>query len=130
MSQQSHRKDNFPYWLPFKKKKVENTTHPYGPEWKRLSTRLKNAAGNACTWCHAERSIRPYVTLAVHHLDHNPYNNNPLNLCVLCNSCHRYVHSQALQHNDLYLNIHQGQLFFLYPPPPNNPTKEVNHENT
>ena len=129
MSQQSHRKDRFPYWLKFKKKREPNTTHPYGPQWKRLSKRLKNAAGNVCTWCNSYRSICPYVALSVHHIDGNPYNNHRTNLIVLCNSCHRFCHSMMLQGADIYNQESAGQTFFIPTTPPEKPTQEVHHEN-
>ena len=123
------KKRPYPFWLFVSKKpKTPNTTHPYGREWKRLSKIIKAAAGNRCSWCPAEPSLNPFVTIGVHHIDGNPYNNHRSNLIVLCNSCHRFCHSLMLQGADIYNQFLNGQLFFVQPRPPEKSTQEDRYE--
>ena len=42
--------------------------------------------GESCVVCQST------VRLVVHHVDHNPLNNDPTNLIALCNSCHMRHH--------------------------------------
>jgi len=60
--------------------KVENPKN-----YRRQS--VKTRKGN-CEKCGRGDSL-----LHVHHKDHNPMNNDPLNLTTLCGSCHRLCHS-------------------------------------
>ena len=73
--------------------------HRYPADWRRISHELKCAAGWKCQGtaqfpaCRAEH-LRPHpetgsrVVLTVAHLDHQPENNGPENLRVLCQRCH------------------------------------------
>ena len=48
--------------------------------------------GRACQNCG-----RADTRLCVHHIDANPFNNDPANLQTLCGSCHRRRHMQSRQ---------------------------------
>lgn len=53
-----------------------------------LRKRAEQFRGDQCEMCGARES------LAVHHLDQNPANNEPKNLMTLCGSCHTKWHWQ------------------------------------
>lgn len=66
----------------------------YGKDWQALSRYLRSVrAGNQCEWCHA-RNYEPHpitsskVVLTVAHFNHQPGDNRPENLVVLCQRCH------------------------------------------
>lgn len=77
----------------------------YPADWRRMSHELRTAAGWRCQGtpafphCRAEH-LRPHpetgsrVVLTVAHLDHQPENNAPENLRVLCQRCHLH-HDRA-----------------------------------
>ena len=65
----------------------------YPENWKELSARLIQAAGNKCQKCKANnKELHPLrgkvVHLAVAHLDHDPTNCKKSNLKVFCQWCH------------------------------------------
>jgi len=49
--------------------------------------KIRNKYGNQCAICNSFESLR------VHHLDENHRNNTEENLILLCESCHRKIHS-------------------------------------
>jgi len=65
----------------------------YPIDWKEISQRIREQAGNKCELCGAENH-QPHpitgsmVVLTVMHLDHNPQNNDPENLKAACQRCH------------------------------------------
>ena len=76
--------------MPYKKE----LRHHYGPEWRRLSKRLRNErANNCCEWCSAQ-NYQPHpitkskVILTCAHLNQVPGDNREENLAVLCQRCH------------------------------------------
>ena len=46
---------------------------------------LRRFAATQCGECGAERAER-------HHIDHNPVNNDPANIAILCRRCHMAAH--------------------------------------
>jgi len=75
--------------LPIKKENLKL----YPENWKELSARLIQAAGNKCQKCKANnKELHPIhgkmVHLAPAHLDHNPSNCKSKNIRVLCQWCH------------------------------------------
>jgi hypothetical protein len=57
----------------------------YGYDWQtKIRPRELQRAKNCCERCH-----RPWKPLDLAHLDGNPANRDPSNLCVLCRPCHR-----------------------------------------
>jgi 5-methylcytosine-specific restriction endonuclease McrA len=54
-----------------------------GRRWQAIRARALAAAGYRCAACGAAE-----VALEVHHRDHDPANNAPANLRVLCKPCH------------------------------------------
>lgn len=65
----------------------------YPVDWKFISLRVRERAGQKCEWCPAENG-KPHpdtgsiVVLTVAHLDHQPENCAPENLRALCQRCH------------------------------------------
>ena len=65
----------------------------YHPNWKTIALVLKERAGWKCELCPAEQG-KPHwktgskVVLTVHHITHDPTDNRPFNLIVLCQRCH------------------------------------------
>lgn len=65
----------------------------YPANWKEISKRIRERAGNKCEFCGAVNGEPHPVTgskvvLTVAHLDHNPQNNDEGNLRALCQRCH------------------------------------------
>jgi predicted nucleic acid-binding Zn ribbon protein len=60
-------------------KKLQNENNYYD--------KIKNKYGNQCSICNSFKSLR------VHHIDENHGNNKEDNLTLLCESCHRTIHS-------------------------------------
>lgn len=65
----------------------------YPKNWKEISLRVRERAGNRCEWCGAENYqphpvTRSKVVLTVAHLDHDPQNCADENLKALCQRCH------------------------------------------
>ena len=65
----------------------------YGPDWKTISFRIREAAGWRCEWCpavhmqpHPASGKRAIITTA--HMDHDETNNSDGNLKALCAPCH------------------------------------------
>lgn len=66
----------------------------YPPNWEAIASAKKAAAGWRCERC-GKQCRRPgeaftthRLTLTVAHLDHNPANCAPENLCAMCAPCH------------------------------------------
>ena len=71
----------------------------YPPEWREISRKTRDAAGNCCQgspafpWCRAANG-KPHpvtgsvVVLTVGHLDHDPTNCAADNLKAWCQRCH------------------------------------------
>jgi len=61
------------------------------PKWNGGTQTYRDIAkgeyGEACGLCGSTRHVR------AHHIDENRRNNNPDNLIMLCQSCHRSVHA-------------------------------------
>jgi 6-pyruvoyltetrahydropterin/6-carboxytetrahydropterin synthase len=55
-----------------------------------LFEQVKKKYNYSCGLCHSSENIR------IHHIDENPKNNIEENLIVLCESCHRKIHSSLL----------------------------------
>jgi len=62
-------------------------------EYKNLPTIIKNqirANGhNICSMC-----LKKVDKVHVHHIDHNPYNNDSDNLQLVCKYCHPKIHTE------------------------------------
>lgn len=65
----------------------------YPKNWKEISLRIRERAGNKCEGCGAE-NYKPHpvtgskVILTVAHLDHTPENCSDENLKAWCQKCH------------------------------------------
>jgi len=60
---------------------------------------------SCCELCRREKSmLANNQTLEVHHKDHDPENDVPKNLMVLCTFCHKQVHAYSLYLNDHYID--------------------------
>ena len=61
---------------------------PYPLEWTRaLRKQIRDRDNNKCMRCNKPREVLRRA-LAVHHIDKNKDNCNPINLLSLCTSCH------------------------------------------
>jgi 5-methylcytosine-specific restriction endonuclease McrA len=65
----------------------------YPANWKAISKRIREQAGNRCAFCGAVNhephpTTGSKVILTVAHLDHNPANCADDNLRALCQKCH------------------------------------------
>ena len=65
----------------------------YPKDWKAISQRIRERAGDKCEWCGAKNDEPHPVTnsrvlLTVAHLDHTPENCQDDNLKALCQRCH------------------------------------------
>jgi len=65
----------------------------YPKDWKAISLRIRERAGNRCEFCGAINHTSHPITgskviLTVAHLDHNPANCDGNNLRALCQKCH------------------------------------------
>ena len=65
----------------------------YPADWKAISLRIRERAGDRCEFCGAvNREPHPVtgsrVVLTVAHLDHTPSNCEDTNLAALCQRCH------------------------------------------
>lgn len=60
---------------------------PYGPEFtRRFKALIRDRDGNRCRRCGKTREENGR-TLPIHHIDHDPLNNDPANLVTVCTSC-------------------------------------------
>jgi len=94
----------------------------YPKNWKEISVRIRERAGNRCEFCGAENH-QPHpetgsmVVLTVAHLDHDPQNCSDENLRALCQRCHlRYDadhHARNAALTRLERRIEQGQMKLL-----------------
>lgn len=66
-----------------------------GVRYRRLFIKW---TGKRCFRCHEHKS---YSSLQIHHIDGNRSNNEPGNLSVLCEECHRSVHVDHPQSDDI-----------------------------
>lgn len=66
----------------------------YGKFWSLLAELIRVRDEQICILCAATAGARE---LSVHHIDHNPLNNDPENLITLCQSCHRSHHNDGEQ---------------------------------
>ena len=72
--------------------RAENKSR-YPKDWKAISARIRQRAGNRCEECGAENG-KPHpltgsrVVLTTAHLDHTPENCDPANLRAWCQRCH------------------------------------------
>jgi 5-methylcytosine-specific restriction endonuclease McrA len=76
--------------MPFMPIRPENI-HRYPKDWKQISLRIRERAGNRCENCGVENySIRDgsKIVLTVAHLDHMPENCADDNLKAWCQRCH------------------------------------------
>jgi len=68
----------------------------YPTNWPEIAQREKDRAGWVCEQCGADcftpRDRRTVLT--VHHIDHDPQNNDPSNLIALCSVCHLKMDAQ------------------------------------
>ena len=56
------------------------------PSWAARSAR-RTTKKDLCHACDAKDR------LLIHHVDHDPFNNDPKNLMVLCYACHGWLHA-------------------------------------
>lgn len=61
----------------------------YGlPAWKETRSAVLECDGGTCTVCGGEQNLH------IHHIDHDPTNDDPENLITLCGICHARVHTE------------------------------------
>jgi 5-methylcytosine-specific restriction endonuclease McrA len=60
----------------------------YPNDWAAIATAIKARAGWRCEHCHHPHDPDAGYTLTVHHIDGNPFNNDPSNTRALCQRCH------------------------------------------
>lgn len=80
----------------------------YGKAFKLLRKYYIQARGNICEVCGRPESQIPWLT--IHHIDRNPYNNNPENILVCCPKHHfnqeRHINQYSIPNpNQLSLEI-------------------------
>jgi 5-methylcytosine-specific restriction endonuclease McrA len=56
--------------------------------WKEIRNAVLERDGSTCTVCGGEQDLH------IHHIDHNPTNDDPENLITLCGICHARVHTE------------------------------------
>lgn len=60
--------------------------YPCQTDWDMIHSRIRNAHSNMTESLKYHSFIKIILTVA--HLDHNPQNNDPVNLKALCQKCH------------------------------------------
>ena len=78
-------------------------------EWKRKENNKDKRDGKVkvsrigidyCQICLRKKTqLGTRETLTVHHIDEDPYNNDPLNHLVACDACHKLIHHIRVYHN-------------------------------
>ena len=73
---------------------------------------LRSRERNACLrrdkyTCQNEECIGVYKRMAVHHIDHNRNNNDPINLITLCNPCNAREESKKRNYRLYYTQLMQ-----------------------
>jgi 5-methylcytosine-specific restriction endonuclease McrA len=101
--------------MPFHKER-------YPSNWKQISKRIRERAGNRCEWCGSE-NYKPHpltgskVILTVAHLNHTPMDCRDENLKALCQRCHlnydREHHLKNAAETRYRRKLERGQLELL-----------------
>ena len=60
----------------------------YPPDWPEKSTAYKEKHNYTCEDCGQHPPDYPKTHISVHHLDHDPFNNEDYNLLCTCAKCH------------------------------------------
>ena len=60
----------------------------YGADWKQVSSDARRAAGNRCVLCASTYKLQTHHIRPVNPLNPDPFQNDPSNLLVLCETCH------------------------------------------
>jgi hypothetical protein len=68
----------------------------YPPNWKEISTRIKNAANWHCEHCGHPHDPATNHILTVHHLDGDKANCTNANLVALCQRCHLHIQARYI----------------------------------
>lgn len=68
-------------------------TAPYNWNWNAISTALKVISNYTCSVCNIKPDNKQYI--CVHHIDEDKKNNHLSNLKVVCQGCHRKIHSKG-----------------------------------
>lgn len=77
----------------------------YGKEYKFIREVVLFIYDHKCSICgHQHKSNH------AHHNDRNSLNNNPFNLVVLCNNCHKMAHKCSIQFD---INPNKTQILLL-----------------
>jgi len=84
-------------WLGWKRKE-KNTGRRDTPR----AASVQRIGIEYCQWCLRKNTqLGSHETLTVHHIDEDPFNNDPGNWLVLCTKCHKQCH-----HERDYVNYH------------------------
>jgi endogenous inhibitor of DNA gyrase (YacG/DUF329 family) len=83
------------------------STTPYPSEFNdTLKNKIRKRDNYTCRECHQTKAQLGY-TLAVHHIDYNKNNNDPVNLISLCKSCHAQTNFKRSDWTEYFKNIKQ-----------------------
>lgn len=85
----------------------------YPPDWKAITTRLKQKANWTCQKCGRHAGKPENLQLGVHHKDGDPTNNRESNLIVLCRGCHLAEHLKLQTYMHRREQEKKGQLSMI-----------------
>lgn len=72
----------------------------------KIRSKLQKEINSACPFCH----IEDVGAFEIHHIDGNKTNNNPLNLIMLCPTCHTKIEKQDISFTDVVSLKNQLQI--------------------
>lgn len=72
------------------------STGVYPPNWKEISTNVKEMASWRCVRCHHIDDVPAGYMLTVHHIDLNKSNCEWWNLAALCQRCHLHIQGKLI----------------------------------
>ena len=91
----------------------------YPADWKQISRRIRQEAGQRCLWCSAANgdpnpATGSKVVLTVAHLNHLPEDCRRANLVALCQRCHnRYDAPMRARKRKLKKALPEGALWLI-----------------